>query len=256
MDYNLPEMDALARFEGLVERLMEGSFPRLLGGKLQPVELAKRLGLAMEAKQSVGLGKVVVPNHYVIYLNPQDFALFEPYRGELERELSAYLMAAARERRWSIGGRPSVRLEEDARVPARHPRILAERVEETRLGGSLDAKALDAGLTTKMAPPVRQKVERHRAWLEAPEGGSRVPLQKLPFSLGRALDNDLVLEDKRVSRHHAQIRKRQSRLCLVDLDSTNGTYVNGELIKERLLEDGDLLSLGGYPLLLRLEETS
>ncbi|MDZ4717562.1 MAG: FHA domain-containing protein, partial [Roseiflexaceae bacterium] len=57
-----------------------------------------------------------------------------------------------------------------------------------------------------------------------------------------------ILEDTRVSRHHAQLRYRSRRFWVADLSSTNGTFINGERITERALRGSDILSLGGLEL--------
>jgi len=62
--------------------------------------------------------------------------------------------------------------------------------------------------------------------------------------LGRALDNDLVLEDASVSRHHASISASNGSFHLKDLGSQNGTYVRGERVSEATLADGDAIRLG------------
>jgi ABC-type multidrug transport system ATPase subunit len=70
--------------------------------------------------------------------------------------------------------------------------------------------------------------------------------------IGRGPDNDLVLPDLLVSRHHARImRGAAGRLQLRDLDSSNGTFVNGRRIRERTLAAGDLISIGGSLLVLQ-----
>jgi pSer/pThr/pTyr-binding forkhead associated (FHA) protein len=66
--------------------------------------------------------------------------------------------------------------------------------------------------------------------------------------MGRGLENEIVIEDARVSRNHAEIYPRGNEWYLRDLGSTNGTYVNGYGIRERALESGDRVSLGGAEL--------
>jgi hypothetical protein len=66
----------------------------------------------------------------------------------------------------------------------------------------------------------------------------------LPLTLGGEAGNDVVLADPRVSRHHAVIERRGRQVELSDLNSENGTFVNGEPITRRVLADGDLVSLG------------
>lgn len=67
--------------------------------------------------------------------------------------------------------------------------------------------------------------------------------------IGRAVDqNDIVLEDAQVSRHHARIERTDQNLTLVDPGSANGTFFNGHRIKEHQLKDGDVFSIGKYTL--------
>ena len=65
--------------------------------------------------------------------------------------------------------------------------------------------------------------------------------------LGRALENnDLVLNDEKVSRWHVILRKQDRTHLLIDLNSANGTFVNGQRVKEKLLEDGDAVAVGAH----------
>jgi hypothetical protein len=64
------------------------------------------------------------------------------------------------------------------------------------------------------------------------------------LQIGRAPGCDIVLDDRNVSRRHAEIRRRGPVVVLVDLDSTNGTIVNGRRVREHPLADGDRITLG------------
>jgi pSer/pThr/pTyr-binding forkhead associated (FHA) protein len=76
-----------------------------------------------------------------------------------------------------------------------------------------------------------------------------IPLQKITFYLGRHTNNDLVITDPSVSRHHAKIEFTDDTFVLLDLDSTFGTFVNQERIKKQILKNGDTISLANTPLL-------
>ena len=80
------------------------------------------------------------------------------------------------------------------------------------------------------------------------EGSKAVPLDQLVFSIGRSHDNTLVLDDPRISRHHAEIRVLRDHFVLFDLNSSGGTYVNGLRTGQGLLYPGDLISLAGVNL--------
>lgn len=74
--------------------------------------------------------------------------------------------------------------------------------------------------------------------------GRSVPLLGGRVTLGRAQDNTLSFEEGSISTHHCEILIREGQAVARDLNSSNGTYVDGERIKEKVLEAGQTLSLG------------
>ena len=74
--------------------------------------------------------------------------------------------------------------------------------------------------------------------------GRRLALGEESFTIGRLPDNDLVTADSKTSRRHAEIRPSGNGYLLVDLQSTNGTRVNGTTVSEHLLADGDHITVG------------
>ena len=75
-----------------------------------------------------------------------------------------------------------------------------------------------------------------------------------PVTIGREEGNSVQLNDERVSRFHLKIQEDQEKLVLTDLESTNGTKVNGEDIQLRILRVGDMISLGRSVLLFGSRE--
>jgi adenylate cyclase len=73
-----------------------------------------------------------------------------------------------------------------------------------------------------------------------------LPLTDKGLRIGRALDNDIVLNHAIVSRHHAQIELRGRDAWVTDLNSRNGIFVNRLRIKEEQLGDGDVLQVGPF----------
>jgi predicted component of type VI protein secretion system len=65
-----------------------------------------------------------------------------------------------------------------------------------------------------------------------------------PLSIGREEDNQIRLNDERVSRFHAKVQEDDGRIILTDLESTNGTRVNGHAVKMRVLQVGDQVLIG------------
>lgn len=66
-------------------------------------------------------------------------------------------------------------------------------------------------------------------------------------TIGRAFSNDIVLENQSVSSHHAKLVKYEDAFYIVDLNSSNGTLLNGEYVSENLeLMDGDIIEISDY----------
>jgi FHA domain-containing protein len=236
-------MSALARFESFMENMVEGSVARLFRSPVQPAEIAKRLERAMETHQTISVRRVIVPNVYRAFLNPQDLGAFGPIRAEMEREMATYLADLAQERDFTMLEHPRVELTSDASVPRHGIQVTAET---TSAGPPADA----SGHTQVFQPPSPGPTSqaRTRLLLATPTGTHVIPLESTQLTIGRGLNNDIILEDTRVSRHHAQLRYRSRRFWVADLGSTNGTYVNGEPVEEQAVRDGDVISLGGLEL--------
>jgi len=65
-----------------------------------------------------------------------------------------------------------------------------------------------------------------------------------PLTIGREEGNGIQLNDERVSRYHLKIQEDQNKIVLADLESTNGTKVNGESVQLWILRPGDVISVG------------
>ena len=75
-----------------------------------------------------------------------------------------------------------------------------------------------------------------------------------PITIGREEGNTIQLNDERVSRYHVKIQEDHDRLVITDLESTNGTKINGEDVQLRILRFGDMLALGRSVLLIGSRE--
>jgi pSer/pThr/pTyr-binding forkhead associated (FHA) protein len=84
----------------------------------------------------------------------------------------------------------------------------------------------------------------------------RTPIEGAIVQIGRAPGCDIVLDDRNVSRRHAEIRRRGPVVVLIDLDSTNGTIVNGRRVREHPLADGDRITLGNSRLTFERRTTT
>ncbi len=224
-------MRPIARFEEHLARWLEAPATRLLRGRLHPVQLAQHLSRAMEHEATVGVTQTYAPDDYVVLLHPEDKVRYTGLEATLEQELAYYLVETAHERGLALQRRPRVRLEADPTLGRGEPRVLAQFSGPTET----------ASQALQQAPL--------RVLLRMPDGLA-VDVAQLPWKIGRSLDNDTILEDRRVSRHHAVLRVVRGRLCVEDAGSTHGTSLNGERVTMAFLEPGDRVSLGGVEVVI------
>ena len=90
--------------------------------------------------------------------------------------------------------------------------------------------------------------------LEGMERGRVYSRAALPVSIGREEDNTIQLNDDRISRFHVKLQDHSGRVILTDLDSTNGTRVNGHPIQMRVMQQGDVISVGRCILLFSQQD--
>jgi len=83
-----------------------------------------------------------------------------------------------------------------------------------------------------------------RSQLINTKDGTVYALTGLIKQLGRDPESDIEIKDPKVSRFHARLEKSEPGWVIVDLDSKNGTLVNGKRIKEKLLKPGDIIQIG------------
>jgi hypothetical protein len=207
----------LRQFEQRLERLVEGVFARTFRSGVEPVEVARRMTREMDLHRVLGINGMIAPNHYRVSLSPSDVANFESYVQALTRELSEAVREHARDEGYGFVGPVHVELAEDESLGAGQFLIASAVVEAP--GGA----------------PVGS--------LRLPDG-NRVEVGEEPVTIGRLPECDVVLSDPNVSRRHAEVRRRGNEIVVIDLDSTNGTRVNGAGVKERRLADGDEITLG------------
>lgn len=235
-------MSRLERFEALAEWLVEGTFARLFAGYLHPLEVATHLTRALE-DQLVHApdGTPLAPTHYWVYLHPQDFGLLIANRPSLSEDLIKHVEALVQQAGLELSAPPVVSVEPLTTVPLHSVRVEARWQPEGDAGGHTREMTEEERSAVQEAAEVEPD---NRPFLIV--GGERhIALTDPVISIGRTLDNDVILEDQRVSRHHAQLRRRYGRYILYDLGSSGGTRINGYPVEECVLQPGDVISLAG-----------
>jgi hypothetical protein len=230
----------LRQLETRLEKLIEGSAERVFPSARSQHDLAESLEKAM--RQGIQLsadGVLFGPNLFVIEVHPS-------HVNELATNFTL------------LDGLTRIIAEEGyaANLKFASPIVLQVSPSEEVLPGEtriIARQSLD-GLTGTTA--VETDTDGRGGLEDAPRGAYLVvdgvqvfALRRPVVNIGRRNDNHLVINDSRVSRIHAQLRALRGQYVIFDLDSTGGTWVNGERIRQRVLRPGDVVSLSGVPLI-------
>lgn len=219
----------IQRLEQAIERIVEGSVAGVFRLRVQPAEIGRRLERAMLDGRRTSMGKTLGPNDFDVRLHPEDAAAFASWRDALCRELERWLAELAFARGISTVGSFQVTLLDDPQVRRRSVAATARFNPDARASSPVNAAFAMPRL--RLIPAVA--------------GARGIVLDRGPISVGRDRDNALVIPSPNVSRRHARLAQTVAGWSVVDLGSTNGTWLNGRRVEEAEVEDGDELAFGG-----------
>jgi hypothetical protein len=255
-------LNPLSRFEQLAERLVEGAFGRWFAGQLHPLEVALQLARAVEDGQVLNLrGEHLAPTVYWVYLNPADYEALRQAQPALPEDLTQSVIELVAQAQLVLSQTPVVEVHSAESIPRHQVSVAARYVPQEiqsghtlEMGKDVQSDASDAGKGVQLnAPTTALRAELERSPDAAPflivEGRRTVLLTRPIVTAGRSLDNDVIVNDSRVSRHHAQLRRRAGRYVIYDLGSSGGTFVNQDRVSECLLQPGDVISLAGVQII-------
>jgi hypothetical protein len=244
-------LKALTRLEALAEHWLEGGFARLFRARLHRAELAEQLLRALEDGRAAGPDGVwLAPDEYQVFLHPDDYARLggTPDQAKIEKKLTHQLIELAQQSGLTLMRRPRVHLRPSDHVPPRRMQVQTRFMTMPTLTDEpSETREIDAHQAQKVAGarPPEADPETAPPYRYLLAGEQHIRLTTSPVNLGRGLDNDVVIDHPRVSRHHAQLRQREGQWWLIDLNSANGTAVNNQPISEAILHPGDVISLAG-----------
>lgn len=179
-------------------------------------------------------GTLLAPSEYIIYLNPNSTTAWQAQSDGLA-SLAQSLQENARQAGIQFNAPPVLRIALDDSLP--HDGLRVETAPAPDSLGHTSAMPLQLTAPAEVQVPPG-------ACLTTPEDMT-YPLNLPVINIGRRNDNHLILDDPRISRTHAQIRLVRGQYLIVDLNSTSGTFVNGERITRAILRPGDVISLSG-----------
>jgi hypothetical protein len=234
----------LATIEARLQALIEGSAARLFPLTPQNDNLAALLVQAMNSSIDTHAPDPIAPNLYTLFADPNHVESLRENDTLLEA-LVQVLEESGNEAGLHFLSHPVIRVSPDPNLAPGQIRVKARNSWEN-LPETADLPTERAAFVENM--PIN-------AFLIV-NGTNIFSLNQKVINIGRRDDNQLVVNDARVSRIHAQLRVFKGRYVIFDLDSTGGTFVNSERIHQHILYPGDVISLAGVPLVYGQDSTS
>lgn len=230
-------MTTIDKLEAHLQSLLENHLLRILPGHKPEDHLAQRLATAMYTNLKDLNGSSVAPNLYVIVAHPGTLTAWNSKIEQLET-LTDALRETAEEAGLTFAVRPKISTSSDAGMDPGELRVVAS----FRDGDLIETRDMPVANAPTHSPDMPSN-----AFLVL-QGTDIIPLTESVINIGRRLDNQVVIDDPRVSRNHAQMRVIKGRFVIFDLESTGGVYVNGQRTNQSVLYPGDVISVAGVTL--------
>jgi pSer/pThr/pTyr-binding forkhead associated (FHA) protein len=233
-------MSTLDDLEARIQALIEERLMNLIPGRKPEDRISQKLASVMYAQIKTQDDKSnLAPNVYTIVAHPSNMSRWRQEPGLLDK-LADALEVAGSEAGLIFSSRPTLSTSADSSMAENDVQVFASfslgEVSETQ-GMQMDP----ADKTLGNNIPNNSFLILH--------GAETIPIDQSVINIGRRLDNHVVIDDPRISRNHAQIRAIKDRFVVFDLNSTGGTYVNGDRINQSILYPGDVISLAGVTMI-------
>lgn len=222
-----------ARIRELIEIRMLGILPGLKIEQMAIQQIASALFTNIEEKS----GKATAPNIYTLIIHPDDLSQWED--SHLLLALKETLQAVGGEAQLEFSAPPTLSIATDTSLSPGEVRVIASYKMENI--GPTNVMINDNQIETD------DIILPENAFLII-DGRKVFPLSMPVINIGRRLENQLTIDDPRVSRTHAQLRSIKGRYVIFDLNSTGGTFINTKRINQTILYPGDIISLAGVNL--------
>lgn len=229
----------LKELESRLQSLIEVDLLKILPGRKVEDVVIQKLAAAIQLNTTTLTdGSIAPPNVYTLILHPDEAAKWRDPK--ILTILLHSVTTVAQEAGFTITISPTITISTDEKLSLNDAQIVAsyriEPMEET------NATPLETGKLSDFSGIP------DNAFLIV-DGVKIFPLKLPVVNIGRRLENNLVIDDPRVSRNHAQLRAIKGRYVVFDLNSTGGVFVNGQRASQIVLYPGDVISLAGVALI-------
>ena len=217
-------MGLLDSFEKGLERAVNSAFAKTFRSGIQPVEIASALRSELDKKAAiVSRDRILTPNAFTVHLSTADDERMRTLGGTLGEELDTLVQAHAKAQGYTFAGPVSITLVRDDQLATGTLRVESSSAEgRVSWRGVVDVE------------------------------GRRHPLTKSRTVIGRGSDADITISDAGTSRKHVEILWDGERAMVRDMQSTNGTMLNGRKVTEAALTPDSTVTIGRTDIVFRV----
>ena len=212
----------LKSVENRLERIFEKTFSRPFKSALQPIEIGTRIVREVDLTRRLSSQGPISPNNIRVWLGPVDAARFDGFQKALVAELEETVRQHAISEGFSFVGPVNVEVFIDDDIK---PGSL--EVKTDFVGGESQPRLISSD-------------------------GRTFNVGEHPVVIGRSPDVEFVINDSNISRRHAEVWRTNEGVAIRDLQSTNGTFVNGHRITAVSLSPRDDITIGSLHLRIEL----
>ena len=217
-------MSFIENFEKGLERLINGAFSKTFKSELQLVEIGAAIKNEMDSKSSIlSRDRILAPNSYAVRLSSPDYARIRTLGQAAIDELIELATKHARKQNFQFGAALAIKFAEDPTLPI----------------GRVTVSSTSANLKVEWQPALDV-------------GGKRYDITKPRTTVGRDASADIQINDAGLSRKHFEVVWDGSRGGVRDLQSTNGTKVDGRKISETGIAADQVITAGQTTFVFRV----
>tara|TARA_B100000029_G_scaffold196730_2_gene194782 strand:+ start:18656 stop:19438 length:783 start_codon:yes stop_codon:yes gene_type:complete len=238
--------------ETTIQTLLEQNLVALLRRHIDIPTLALELAKTLEqsySSHSDQSKRPVAPHNYILIIHPKTIAKIKSQTPDIESIVATQILTIVNMLEMPIIQTPTIQIIADETIQQGSVKILPQTVDPST-AATVQMTPLNLNSLTSADTIMAHIIVN---------GDYYHPLSEPLVTIGRKLDNNIILEDPDVSRSHAQVRMRMNKWVLFDTNSRLGTQVNNKPIKEQVLQNGDVISIGSTTLIFvenDIEQTS
>ena len=238
----------LDRLETHLQTLFEKSLPKLLIGKQTDATIIEKLIDVLRENLKEGLnGAIIAPDKFIVMVSPRAVSEWQVHQ-DILNEIAESIAQYGTQEGFIFTNFPAIQIESAPEI-LNHHWIIQAMVSEGK-APLPDTAAMPPSDNDPGGNPLPDNA------LLVVGGKTSFPLEKPIIDIGRHSENDLVLDDLHVSRHHAQLRAIKNNFVIFDVGSTGGIFLNGKKIVRATLQTGDVIRIGAVNLIYIQDSTA